>query len=104
MSISDRQMELIQESAKLLMKDILLTQEEAMQIVITSLKKQLASKNLTMEAINARSRSDRTAFIRSVVYDVQITIEKNKDLRPKNLGKTIEDFYKILHYSWTQEE
>ncbi|MBE7411034.1 MAG: hypothetical protein L6Q54_11095 [Leptospiraceae bacterium] len=103
MSISERQMELIQESAKLLMKDLLISHEESIQIVVAALKKQLAAKNLTMEAINSRSRSDRTSFIRSVVYEVQQTIENNKNYYPKNLTKTIEDFYKILHHSWTEE-
>lgn len=103
MSISERQLELIQDGAKLLMKDLLLTYEETIGIIIPCVKKQLVAKNLTLDALNLRSRSDRTTFIRSVVHEVQKTIENNPELRPKNLSLTIENFYKILHHSWMKE-
>ncbi|MCE9500844.1 MAG: hypothetical protein K8R21_10145 [Leptospira sp.] len=100
MSISERQFKLIQEAATLLVKDINLTTEEAVQLIAESLKKEMAKRSATMEALEHSAKSDRTAFVRALVHRVQLAIEGNPYWRSKNLPKTIEHFYKVMHDSW----
>ncbi|WCL50459.1 hypothetical protein [Leptospira sp. GIMC2001] len=103
MGISERQLGLIQESAKLLIQDLRLTQEEAVMLISASLKKELVRRGVTMEALNMSAKSDRTSFIRSVVHHVQEKIEETPHWKSKNLTITIEKFYKILHSSWMSD-
>ena len=100
MSISERQHKLIQEAANLLVKDINLTTEEAVQVIADSLKKELVKRAATMEALDHSTKSDRTAFVRAVVHRLQLAIEENPYWKSKNMPKMIEQFYKIMHDSW----
>jgi|JI9StandDraft_2_1071091.scaffolds.fasta_scaffold916174_1 hypothetical protein len=102
MGISSRQLGLIQESAKLLMEDIRLTQEEAILLISNCLKKELQRRGITMETLELSAKSDRTSFIRAVVHHVQQKIEETPGWRSKNLPITIEKFYRALHKSWIE--
>lgn len=102
MGISERQFDLIQEAAKLLMEDVRLTLEEAINLITTCIKIELVKRNVTMETLNASSLSDRTAFTRAIVHNVQQKIIENPNWRAKNLAASIEKFYKVLHKSWIQ--
>ncbi|BDA77985.1 hypothetical protein LPTSP3_g09150 [Leptospira kobayashii] len=103
MSISERQLELIKESAHLLVREINLTNEEAIQLISRCIKKELIKRNITMEMLNISPKPDRTSFIRAVVQHVQEAIQENPYWRTKHLNKSIESFYKVLHDSWTRE-
>lgn len=85
------------------MEDIRLTLSEAIQLITTCIKLELVRRNVTMEVLNASSISDRTAFTRAIVHNVQQKILENPNWRAKNLPGSIEKFYKVLHRSWIEK-
>ncbi|TGN18054.1 hypothetical protein [Leptospira idonii] len=103
MGISERQLGLIKESAHLLVNEINMTGEEAVQLISKCINKELNRRNTTMEMLNISSKPERTSFIRAVVQHVGDAIQENPYWRTKHLGKSIENFYKALHDSWNRE-
>lgn len=78
------------------MEDIRLTLSEAIQLITTCIKLELVRRNVTMEVLNASSISDRTAFTRAIVHNVQQKILENPNWRAKNLPGSIDKFYDLL--------
>lgn len=100
MTVSNRQLKLIKEAAELLVMEHRLTTEDAVIVISTALKRELATRNTTFEKLENGSKIERTSFIRSVVKNVQIALESNPYWRSHNLDKSIENFYQVLHAQW----
>jgi len=103
LGVSERQLELIKEAAEILIGDSRLTSEEAIQLISSSIKKELVRRGTTLESLNTSPKPDRTSFIRAVVQHVQEGIQANPYWRTRHIDKLIESFYKVLHDSWQRE-
>ncbi|GBF49925.1 hypothetical protein LPTSP4_14450 [Leptospira ryugenii] len=103
MGASERQLELIIDAAEILIAETRLTKEEAIQIISSSIKKELVKRNTSLEILNISPKPERTSFIRSVVKSVHESIQANPYWKMKNIEKVIESFYKVLHESWQKE-
>jgi len=103
LGLSERQFELVNAGATVLLEHMQLTRDETTTIILTSLKRELDKRHTNLETLEFRPRSERTSFIRSVVHDVQVQIEA-KGYWPKPLvQKAIAEFMTALHASWIKE-
>lgn len=103
MNLSERQLNLIQAAAEILITELKLTHVEVLEIISTSIKKELKRQNITMGVLNYRERSERAKFIRHVVHDVHFQLSGKKVWTELQLEGTIKKFMEALHNSWETE-
>ncbi|MEM7183034.1 MAG: hypothetical protein AAF518_19140 [Spirochaetota bacterium] len=97
--ISDRQIELIQGSANILMEELYLSKEEALQLISDSLKQQLQESNVTFAFLELSGIPARQAFVRNLVYRVETKINASFNLPKEKIKKAIDRFVKLFRDS-----
>lgn len=103
MKLSERQLELIQGAAEVLITELQLTHEEVLNLISSEMKKELLRQHTTMEDLNNRERSERTLFIRHLVHGVQQQLTSRETWGKGQIESTIRKFMEILHQSWEKE-
>ncbi len=103
MSLSERQLQLIQGGVESLMHALTLTREEAVTLVVKGIRSESAARAITLEALEIRPRAERAAFIRGVVHHVQQELESMKTWPSNRIERAVREFIAILHESWMAE-
>jgi hypothetical protein len=101
--LSQRQIQLVQSTAAILMEKLLLSKEESISLISESLKEELSSSNITFEYLETNSKSYRISFIRNLVYRVEKKLENHRYLHPEEKRIAINSFVQLLHSSWDNE-
>jgi hypothetical protein len=102
-SLSQRQIQLIQGTASILMEQLSLTREEAISIITESLREELKASNVSFEFLEIGTISYRQAFIRKLVDRVEIKIIINKNLPQQKIKAAINNFIQMLYESWKSQ-
>ncbi|HMV77683.1 MAG TPA: hypothetical protein PK453_18610 [Leptospiraceae bacterium] len=102
--LSERQVQLIQSAAGILMEHLYMSKEEAVAVIAESLREELKAGGLTFEFLEVNSLSYRQTFIRNLVYRVEKKLENIKTLRKEKIKSAVNIFLQMLHYSWMNEE
>ncbi|WP_246845245.1 hypothetical protein [Leptospira biflexa] len=97
MPLSEIQLKLIQESKGILVRNLHLTTEEAIEVISNAIKRELVVRKITMEVLEISSLSVRTSFVRAVVKNVQDQVMKNPKWKSNNVERYIEKFYQALY-------
>ncbi|WP_246843824.1 hypothetical protein [Leptospira biflexa] len=97
MPLSEIQLKLIQESKGILVRNLHLTTEEAIEVISNAIKRELVARKITMEVLEISSLSVRTSFVRPVVKNVQDQIMKNPKWKSNQVDRYIEKFYQTLY-------
>lgn len=97
MPFSEIQLKLIQESKGILVRNLHLTTEEAIEVISNAIKRELVVRKITMEVLEISSLSVRTSFVRAVVKNVQDQVMKNPKWKSNNVERYIEKFYQTLY-------
>lgn len=101
--ISDRQLELLQGAAAVLVGSFQFTKEEAIGVIIAALKRECGEKQITLEALDIRPRAERASFVRGVVKHVQADLTLRKTWPKEHIAGAIANFMQVLHDSWMRE-
>ena len=104
MSLSERQLTLVQEAADILMGALALTRDEAIQLIGASLHHELAKREISIEALDIRPRAERASFLRGVVQNLEQHLRAQKQWPHNQIVSAIEAFMKALHESWIMED
>jgi hypothetical protein len=102
--LSERQLQLIQGAASILIDGLYLSRQEAMTIIAESLKEELNSSGTTFEHLEINTKTFRIPFIRNLVYRVQKKLDANRSLHKEKVRTAINAFVQLLHESWEKEE
>ena len=97
MPLSEIQLKLIQESKGILVRNLHLTTEEAIEVISYAIKRELVARKITMEVLEISSLFVRTSFVRAVVKNVQDQVMKNPKWKSNNVERYIEKFYQTLY-------
>ncbi|MBX7056871.1 MAG: hypothetical protein K1X75_02305 [Leptospirales bacterium] len=103
MSVSERQMRLIQAAARILVDELGMISEDALRTIGVALNAELAAHQTSIEQLNIQQRSVRAAFIRHVVHRVERDIRERHEYPAAHMKKAIEGFMAALVHSWEQE-
>lgn len=103
MPLSEIQMKLIQESKAILVKNLHLTNEEAIDVISKAIKRELILRKTTVETLEISALSVRTSFVRAVVKNVQDQIMKNPKWRTNQVDRYIEKFYQTMYKTLNPE-
>lgn len=97
MQLSDMQIKLIQASKNILVRNLHLTNEDAISVISKAIKSELHIRKTILELLEISALSERTSFVRAVVKNVQDQIMKNPEWRSNIVDRYIEKFYQTLH-------
>lgn len=101
--LSERQLSLIQGAAVTLTMGLGLSKEEAAEIIIRAIKKEITKRQTSLQEIDMRPRAERAAFIRATVKNVEEELLARKEWGETRIKEIIERFMGILHDSWLRE-
>lgn len=100
--LSPRQFKLLQSAAAHL--ELLgIAREEAILLISKSLETELGLLGLKMEEMDAKSRTERFAFIRTVAHRLENDV-RGRGATQGQLRKAIDGFMDVLRESWQSEQ
>ncbi len=101
MALSPRQFKLVQAAAGSL-EQLGIPREEGIILVSESIQAELLSQGLTMEQLDAKSRTERFAFIRTLAGRLEKTI-RSRGVSGGQIRTAMDGFMELLRQSWQAE-
>ncbi|HMU84455.1 MAG TPA: hypothetical protein PKE49_08875 [Leptospiraceae bacterium] len=101
MGFTPRQFKLVQAAAGSL-ESLGIAREEAIILISNSIQEELTALGLTMEQVDAKSRTERFAFIRTLAARMEKTIH-TRGVMLGQIRAAMEEFMEALRQSWQEE-
>ncbi|MEM7184650.1 MAG: hypothetical protein AAF518_27390 [Spirochaetota bacterium] len=94
--------ELVQNATQILIEELTLTKEEALNILYESAAEELKERGITYDQIEQGSAPVRQAFVRKIIYRVEKKVRAIITVPKRKVEAAIERFFKYFQ-EWNQE-